>query len=286
LTAFNKESAGSGKPRLLLTAAVAAGVGTVDKAYEVSKLAGILDFINLMAYDLHGSWDPTTGHHTALEGPSGDTLTVSYAVQYWLDKGMPCKKIALGLGTYGRAFKLSNPSQNGLGAPAGGKATPGKYTREGGFLSYYEICKMGLTVVQDNAVRAPYGYVGDQWVGFDDRASLVLKVNTLIKGKNLLGAMFWALDLDDFKGSFCGQGKYPLINAVKQALGGGTGPNPTAVPTVSTAPPPPDTQPPTNAPPFGSCKATGAWEGNTGMDQWCTSNCAVGNCPPNMCVCA
>lgn len=86
LTAFKKESAVSGKPRLLLTAAVAAGVGTIDKAYEVSKLAGILDFINLMAYDLHGSWDPTTGHHTALEGSPGDTLTVSYAVQYWLDK--------------------------------------------------------------------------------------------------------------------------------------------------------------------------------------------------------
>ena len=86
LTAFKKESAVSGKHRLLLTAAVAAGVGTIDKAYEVSKLAGILDFINLMAYDLHGSWDPTTGHHTALESLPGDTLTVSYAVQYWLDK--------------------------------------------------------------------------------------------------------------------------------------------------------------------------------------------------------
>jgi len=120
---------------------------------------------------------------------------------------MPCKKIVLGLGTYGRVFKLSNPSQNGLGAPARGKATPGKYTREGGFLSYYEICKMGLTIVQDNLVKAPYGYINDQWVGYDDKASLNLKVNTLIKGKNLLGAMFWALDLDDFKGSFCGQGK-------------------------------------------------------------------------------
>ena len=86
MTAFKKESAGSEKPRLLLTAAVAAGGETVKKAYQVKKLAKILDFINLMAYDLHGSWDPTTGHHTALEGPSGDTLTVSYAVQYWLDK--------------------------------------------------------------------------------------------------------------------------------------------------------------------------------------------------------
>ena len=28
----------------------------------------------------------STRHHAALEGPPGDTLTVSYAVQYWLDK--------------------------------------------------------------------------------------------------------------------------------------------------------------------------------------------------------
>ena len=120
---------------------------------------------------------------------------------------MPSKKIALGLGTYGRAFRLVNPSQNGLGAPARGAATPGRYTRERGFLSYYEICQMGLTVVHNSIVKAPYGYAGNQWVGYDDRDSLLFKVNTLIKGKNLLGAMFWALDLDDFKGTFCGQGK-------------------------------------------------------------------------------
>lgn len=86
LTAFKKESAASGKTRLLLTAAVAAGKKTIDSAYEVSKLAEILDFINLMAYDLHGSWETVTGHHTALKGQTGDELTVSYAVQYWLDK--------------------------------------------------------------------------------------------------------------------------------------------------------------------------------------------------------
>ncbi|KAJ7377108.1 hypothetical protein OS493_030702 [Desmophyllum pertusum] len=247
LDAFKRDAAASGKPRLLLTAAVAAGKGTIDKAYEISKLGNILDFINLMAYDLHGAWEKTTGHHTALVDPSDDILQVSYAVQYWIDKGMPCKKIALGLGTYGRAFTLANPSQRGLGAPAKGPASKGKYTREAGFLSYYEICAMGLTVVRDNAVQAPYGFKGDQWVGFDDVVSLTRKVNTLIKGKHLLGAMFWALDLDDFKGSFCGEGRYPLMNAVKQALGGGTGPVPTAKPptTEGGGGPLPPTKPPT-----------------------------------------
>lgn len=86
LTAFRRESAQSGKPRLLLTAAVAAGVARINKAYEISKLARVLDFINLMTYDLRGSGDSRTGHHTALQGPPGDTLTVSYAVQYWMNK--------------------------------------------------------------------------------------------------------------------------------------------------------------------------------------------------------
>lgn len=285
LTAFKKESAKSGKPRLLLTAAVAAGYKTIDTAYEVSKLAGILDFINLMTYDLHGSWDTTTGHQTALVGPSGDKLTVSYAVQYWMDKGMPSQKIALGLATYGRSFKLADANNHGLGAPTSGKATAGKFTREGGFLSYYEICTMGLTVVQDEIVKAPYGYKGDQWVGFDDENSLKRKVNSLIKEKNLLGAMFWALDLDDFKGTFCGKGRYPLMNAVRKALGGDTGP--TGLPPTTAGPSTsvPTAIPTTTAPPSGSCQAIGAWQGNANMDQWCKDNCAAGNCPANMCVC-
>ena len=86
LTTFTAESAETGMQRLLLTAAVAAGEARINKAYEISKLARILDFINLMTYDLRGSWDGRTGHHTALEGPQGDTLTVSYAVQYWINK--------------------------------------------------------------------------------------------------------------------------------------------------------------------------------------------------------
>ena len=42
-----------------------------------------------MAYDLHGSWEKVTGHHTALVNGNdpADKLTVTYAVNNWIKKG-------------------------------------------------------------------------------------------------------------------------------------------------------------------------------------------------------
>ena len=296
LDAFKREAAETGRPRLLLTAAVSAGKSTIDVAYEVSKIGKILDILNLMTYDLHGSWDSETGHHTALVGPPGDELTVSFAAQYWIDKGFPANKIALGMGTYGRSLGLVDPAKNGLGAPAKkdwSNPPKGKYTREQGFLSYYEICTKDLTIVADNAVKAPYGYKGKEWIGFDDKYSLSLKVD-LIKKKGLAGAMFWALPLDDFKGSFCGQGKYPLMNAVKDYLGGYVPPpRPTVLTPPPTNPAPGPTQVPTQGPtqeptnpPSGSCVALPPYDQQPGMHAWCESNCALGNCPASHCKCS
>ena len=79
--------------------------------------------------------------------------------------GVTKSKLVMGMPTYGRAFTLSNPSENGISAKAT-KGTAGKYTREGGFVSFYEICqylKQGYTVVQDPEKRiGPYAYNGER----------------------------------------------------------------------------------------------------------------------------
>lgn len=47
--------------------------------------------------------------------------------------------INVGLGMYGRSFTLSNPGNNGLGASSRGAGTAGRFTKEKGFLAYYEV---------------------------------------------------------------------------------------------------------------------------------------------------
>ena len=66
-------------------------------------------------------------------------LLKNWAVNYWIEQGMPKVKISMGLATYGRTFKLVNNSDTGIGAPSSGPGDAGNYTRESGFLAYYEV---------------------------------------------------------------------------------------------------------------------------------------------------
>jgi len=118
----------------------------------------------------------------------------------------------------------------------------GTYSRTEGFLTYYEICEniatKGWTEVWDDDIKAPYAYGTDdgldQWIGYDNPASIEYKVR-MAKDYDLGAIMWWSIDNDDFKGQFCGQGPYPLLNASKREWnrpgGNGGNGNPTQGPT-------------------------------------------------------
>ena len=83
-------------------------------------------------------------------------------ISYWHKKGAPLNKILLGTPFYGRSFTLSSSSNTGPGAPSTGNGgTPGKFTEEEGFLSYFEVCSLlaegGWTETSDSDGN-PYMY--------------------------------------------------------------------------------------------------------------------------------
>ncbi|XP_044206711.1 acidic mammalian chitinase-like [Thunnus albacares] len=223
MAAFEKEAIDTRKPRLMLTAAVAAGKGNIDNGYEIAEVSKFLDFINVMSYDFHGAWEPFTGHNSPLYRSSFDQgeniyYNVDFAMKYWRDQGAPLDKLMMGFATYGRTFRTSTAAI-GVGAPASGPASAGPYTREAGFWSYYEICTFleGGRVHWINEQMVPYATKGNEWVGFDNRQSFNIKAKYL-KDNKFGGAFIWALDLDDFAGQFCGQGNYPLISHLRSLL--------------------------------------------------------------------
>ncbi|CAI9715520.1 acidic mammalian chitinase-like [Octopus vulgaris] len=217
---------------LLLTAALSANTHFSLQYYNIPVLAQYLDFINLMTYDYHGQWEQKAG----LCSPNSE---IHETVDFYIRNGVPANKLTLGLPAYGRSFTLVDSELYGVDAPVAGGGQAGKYTREKGFLAYYEIC---LNIRNNNWIRewlskegVPTARSGNQWVGYDDMQSFREKSRYIIE-KGLLGAMFWALDEDDFSNK-CGNGKYPLLTTINNVLKGGVPPitHPTYQPITTTS---------------------------------------------------
>uniref|UniRef100_I3JXA6 chitinase n=1 Tax=Oreochromis niloticus TaxID=8128 RepID=I3JXA6_ORENI len=238
--AFEADAKENKRTQLLLSANVAAIRQTVDRAYEVAKIAPHFDFINIMTYDYHGHWDPVTGHNSPLYANSVDSqihCNINFSVAYWLSLGAPPEKLLLGFPTYGRTYLLSTGA-NGLGAPANGPADAGPYTRTEGLWAFYEICDFinTATVGWISEQEVPYATYGNFWLGYDDQRSYSSKVQWMT-AQHLGGAHVWTLDMDDFTGSFCSAGAYPLINHLKMSMGIGPKPTKTPPPTTTRDPP-------------------------------------------------
>lgn len=179
-----------------------------------------MDFINLMTYDYHASWDGITGQNSPLYDTNNPTFNADASVTAWIGAGAPASKILLGLGFYGHNFQLTDPSSNGLGAASSGPGDAGPYTKQAGFNSYLEICSNlaqgGWTTVYDDSQVCPYSYSGDQWVGYDNVQSITAKTQYAVS-KGLAGVMMWAIDNDDLN-NVCGGGALPLLAAVNSVI--------------------------------------------------------------------
>ncbi len=205
-SAIDAEAKALGKDPLLLTIAAPAGVAL--RGLDLTKIAAPLDWINLMSYDYEGGWSTHTGHNAPAPkvGPG-----VQGSVSIYMNFGVPAEKIVLGMATYGRSFAAAESAT--VGANAKGNGPKGRCTDAPGMLSYFEIKEMvdagKLKTSWDDNALVPYGYdsASRLWVSYDDERSFAKKMD-FIDQKGLGGAMFWALDMDDYKNGF------PLVSSV------------------------------------------------------------------------
>ena len=95
----------SGKSLLLTVSLPAAAVHLLD--IEVEKITSIVDYLNIMTYDLHGSWGKISNHNSALYGPAqGDSarcLDGAFKL-YHETHNVPSDKITLCAAFFGYSY--------------------------------------------------------------------------------------------------------------------------------------------------------------------------------------
>ncbi|WP_372017272.1 glycoside hydrolase family 18 protein [Pseudoxanthomonas sp. 10H] len=182
--------------RYLLT--IAAADGEAAQGLELARIGRVLDWINLMTYDFHGSLGPTTGHHTGLDrsrhAPPGSRTTVQ-AVDEFLAAGVPPRKIHVGVAFYGREFAEVAPARDGLYQPYGRfvDSVPWRVLRE-------RPGRDGDVRHWDAEAQAPYLWNARSrhFVSYDDPQSLAAKA-AFVRERGLGGMMYWEHrhDIDD-----------------------------------------------------------------------------------------
>jgi len=128
----------------IISASVSPSAAVIDQGYDVASLTKNLDMLIVSSYDYHGNWDGRTGHVAPLYTHSKTRSeavnnNVNYTVHYLLSLGAEKKKMVVGMPFYGNTFQLRDLNDTGLDAPSMGPGKPGRFSRTGGFLPYYEV---------------------------------------------------------------------------------------------------------------------------------------------------
>jgi chitinase len=223
--------------RYLLTVDLPAGNVHSSGSWELPEVARIVDWIDVMTFDFHGSWDPITDFNSPYsldpkEPPVGggaiqSTWSTKGTVDYYLANGVPASKIVVGVPFYGKRYVDVGRTNDGLYQPFTPQAWPFNDSP-----TFHELVDTGLTdgnlnVVGPTAVAQPKNLGNDgsgingftrHWNGAAGAAWLynpsldggtfisymdpkgIVERGQLVASRHLRGLFAWEISQDDNAG--------------------------------------------------------------------------------------
>ncbi|OTA07931.1 GH18, chitinase CHI18-8 [Trichoderma parareesei] len=198
------------------------------QSYPVKDMAKYVDYFIYMTYDLHGQWDvenkwaiPSCEGGNCLRSHVNKTETYN-ALAMLTKAGVKSTKIAVGVTSYGRSFRMadqncSEPMCTFLGGKLDSKAYKGRCTGTAGYISNAEITEIinkhgNYSIVNtyidgDSASNIlEYGNNGAvDWVAYMDGGLKAERIKW-IQLLNFAGSSDWAIDLETFATEDTGKG--------------------------------------------------------------------------------
>ncbi len=179
-------------PDYIISFAAGGFIKYLERSVDWDAVLPLVDFVNLMTYDLVGGYSTVTGHHTALadyrEGQESAEKTVNWLIQ----KKAVAQKLILGAAFYARVWEQVADSNHGL-------YQMGKFKQGVAFKDFqlYFTDSIGYHYYWDKRAKAPWQYSrsGQLFASFDDERSIREKTK-FIRRHRLGGIMFWELSED------------------------------------------------------------------------------------------
>ena len=205
LRALDRQGAGDGK-RYRITIAAGADAAFTANAPEapaspwLARLAESLDWVNLMSYDYHGTWERRANFVAPLytDGANPSPASVDASVTLFLGQGVAPAKLVLGIPFYGKGWTGcdAGPRGDGLYQACRELARPDhEATFEFSFLSDGDF--PGYRRHWSAAASAPWLYdaATQTFIAYDDERSVREKAR-YVQRRGLRGAMFWEITAD------------------------------------------------------------------------------------------
>ena len=163
---------------------------------EMDKVSQILDYVQLMTYDMCNGFSTRSGHHAALYASRGDNSKNSTraVVEIYHNAGVPYEKMVIGAAFYARHFEVETNQNNGLLQPSGPGISQASYHH----ITPAYLQEHGYSRFWDEEAEAEWLWNGKTFVSYESAEAIRRKAR-FTRDRQLRGLMYWEHGHDNTK---------------------------------------------------------------------------------------